>query len=136
MTEIWDDAKIREAFIYDGGEAEYYDPINGAKEQRRRAGEVFDRWLAAHDAEVRARVVAEEPEWGTERIEEARIYYRYGVNSGTLTTLNTPKAIARAVEDHERRTMGRIGVEKIEARTKVTHTSPWVPVKQEDEEKS
>lgn len=24
----------------------------------------FDRWLAAHDAEVRAQVVAEEPEWG------------------------------------------------------------------------
>lgn len=26
-------------------------------------GAEFDRWLAAHDAEVRAGVVAEEPEW-------------------------------------------------------------------------
>lgn len=30
--------------------------------QANRAGE-FDRWLAAHDAEVRAGVMAEEPEW-------------------------------------------------------------------------
>ena len=28
--------------------------------------EAFDRWLAAHDAEVRAGVVAEEPEWEDE----------------------------------------------------------------------
>lgn len=53
MSETWDTAKIREAFIYDGGESEYYDPISGAKEQRRIAGEIFDRWLAAHDADVR-----------------------------------------------------------------------------------
>lgn len=26
-------------------------------------GEAFDRWLAAHDAEVQAGVVTEEPEW-------------------------------------------------------------------------
>lgn len=64
--DVWDDAKIREAFIYDGGESDYYDPINGAKEQRRIAGEIFDHWLAVHDAEVRDGVVAEEPEieWG------------------------------------------------------------------------
>ena len=49
----WDDARIREAFIYDGGEAEYHDPINGAREQRRTAGEIFDKWLAAHDEAVR-----------------------------------------------------------------------------------
>jgi len=78
-----------------------------------------------------AGVVAEEPEWETERVEEARIHYRYGVNSGKLAARNTPESIALAVEDHERRTMGRIGVEKIEARTKITRTSPWVPVKQE-----
>lgn len=48
-AEAWTDERIREAFIYDGGEAEYHDPINGAKEQRRSAGEVFDTWLAAHD---------------------------------------------------------------------------------------
>lgn len=58
MSEIWETPRIREAFIYDGGEADYYDPINGAKEQRRIAGEIFDRWLAAHDAEVRAERIA------------------------------------------------------------------------------
>jgi len=85
-------------------------------------------------AETEARqacVVAEEPDWETERVEEARIHYRYGVNSGTLAAWNTPESIALAVEDHERRTMGPIGVEKIETRTKITRISPWVPVKQE-----
>ncbi|QMU97828.1 hypothetical protein FVO59_11885 [Microbacterium esteraromaticum] len=33
----------------------------GQVTERRRA--MFDRWLAAHDAEVRAGVVPEEPEW-------------------------------------------------------------------------
>lgn len=52
MSTNWDTAKIREAFIDDGGQADYYDPINGAKEQRRIAGEIFDRWLEARDAEA------------------------------------------------------------------------------------
>lgn len=134
----------------------------------------FDLWLAAHDAEVRASVLAEqghivpcarcgkhpvvaadalnsnldvcgdcgvqiglhdlaeqgEPEWETERVEEARIYYRYGVNSGTLYARNTPSSIAAAVEQQQRVTMGRIGVEKVEARTRVTRTSPWLPVEE------
>lgn len=47
---VWTDARIREAFIDDGGQAEYYDPIDGAREQRRIAGEIFDTWLAARDA--------------------------------------------------------------------------------------
>jgi hypothetical protein len=51
--EAWTDVRIREAFIYDGGESEYHDPINGAREQRRIAGAIFDAWLIAHDAEVR-----------------------------------------------------------------------------------
>ena len=137
----------------------------------------FDRWLAAHDAEVRASVLAEqghvvlcarcgkhpvvaadalnsnidvcgdcgvqiglhdlaqqgEPEWETERVEEARIYYRYGVNSGTLYARNTPSSIAAAVEQQQRVTMGRIGVEKVEARTRVTRTSPWLPVEENGE---
>lgn len=50
--QAWTDARIREAFIDDGGQAEYYDPINGARDQRRIAGAIFDEWLAAHDAEV------------------------------------------------------------------------------------
>ena len=52
--EPWTTDRIREAFIYDGGEAEFYDPINGAREQRRFAGEVFDRWLEEHDRQQRA----------------------------------------------------------------------------------
>lgn len=37
-----------------------YSPAVGTWAESRAA---FDRWLAAHDAEVRAGVVAEEPEW-------------------------------------------------------------------------
>jgi len=50
--EAWTDERIREAFIYDGGESEYHDPIDGAREQRRIAGAIFDTWLAKHDAEL------------------------------------------------------------------------------------
>lgn len=50
---VWTDDRIREAFIYDGGEAEYHDPISGAQTQRRVAGYIFDAWLAAHDAALR-----------------------------------------------------------------------------------
>lgn len=53
----WSDDRIREVFIDDGGRAEYYDPIDGAREQRRIAGKIFDEWLAAHDAEVAARAL-------------------------------------------------------------------------------
>lgn len=77
------------------------------------------RWAALAEQD------AEEPEWETKCIEQARIHYRYGVNSGTLTTLNTPEAIADTIEREERRTMGPIGAGKIETRTKVTRTSPW-----------
>lgn len=48
--EPWTTERIREAFIFDGGHAEYYDPINGAAENRRVAGSIFDAWLVAHDA--------------------------------------------------------------------------------------
>lgn len=53
-TVPWTLDRIREGFIYDGGEAEWHDPINGAKEQRRISGAIFDTWLAAHDARVAA----------------------------------------------------------------------------------
>lgn len=43
--------------IYIGTREEFVKPW-----QSNRPAE-FDRWLAAHDAEVRASVVAEEPEW-------------------------------------------------------------------------
>ena len=45
----WTDARIREAFIDDGGQAEYHDPINGARDQRRFAGAIFDAWISTHD---------------------------------------------------------------------------------------
>lgn len=55
----WDDAKIREAFIYDGGESEYHDPINGASSNRLTMGSIFDRWLKARDERIRAEVAEE-----------------------------------------------------------------------------
>lgn len=68
---VWTDERIREAFIYDGGEAEYHDPINGAREQRRVAGATFDAWLIAHDAEVRRQgPITDEWEYGYELIEQ------------------------------------------------------------------
>lgn len=57
--EPWDDARIREAFIYDGGEAEYHDPIHGRQTQRKAAGETFDRWLKARDARLREEIASE-----------------------------------------------------------------------------
>jgi hypothetical protein len=48
----WTTERIREGFIDDGGRSEYYDPINGAREQRRIAGAIFDAWLTAHDLET------------------------------------------------------------------------------------
>lgn len=53
--------QVREAFAYDP-ESEYRDPI-GYPAMLNENRRVFDRWLAAHDAEVRASVVTEEPEW-------------------------------------------------------------------------
>ncbi|MFI9629281.1 hypothetical protein [Streptomyces sp. NPDC052042] len=69
------------------------------------------------------RTVQVDPEW--ERVEQARIHYSYGVNSGTEVTLDTPEAIARAVEDIERRTMGRVNVDKVERRVQITRETPW-----------
>ena len=56
---VWDDNVIREAFIDDGGLSEYHDPINGAQTHRRVMGDIFDRWLAAHDREVTANALRE-----------------------------------------------------------------------------
>lgn len=50
--------QIRELCADDGGLAEYHDPINGHHEADR-AREMFDRWLAAHDAEVAAKAQRE-----------------------------------------------------------------------------
>jgi hypothetical protein len=56
---VWDDNVIREAFIDDGGLSEYHDPINGAQTHRRVMGDIFDRWLVAHDREVAAKALRE-----------------------------------------------------------------------------
>lgn len=53
---VWTDDRIREAFLDDGGQAAFYDPINGEKEQRRIAGAIFDEWLTSHDEAVRSAV--------------------------------------------------------------------------------
>lgn len=45
VAQHWDDERIREAFIDDGGLSEYHDPINGAKENRRAMGAIFGAWL-------------------------------------------------------------------------------------------
>ncbi|MGN7968990.1 hypothetical protein [Microbacterium sp. 22296] len=55
-SSVWTDDRIREAFLDDGGQAAYHDPINGEKEQRRIAGDIFDGWLASHDEAVRSSV--------------------------------------------------------------------------------
>lgn len=53
IADAWTTERIREAFIDDGGLAEYHDPINGAAEHRRIAGAIFDAWLEAHDAALK-----------------------------------------------------------------------------------
>ena len=51
--------EIRE-YIETGGEPRPWVELDEAEEAREKArGEAFDRWLAAHDAEVRASVVPE-----------------------------------------------------------------------------
>lgn len=64
--------------------------------------------------------------------EQARIHYRYGVNSGKLYSANTPEAIASTVEQFERQSMGPIGVEKIETRTKLEWKSEWADRKNDE----
>lgn len=126
MAEAWDTARIREAFIYDGGEAEYHDPEHGAQTQRQVAGEIFDRWLAAHDAEVRAQVVAEEPEWE----------YGYTSKWGTITASSQADAESRAA-DHARgiaqhRESGDLKYHgKVVKRIAAPKPGEWVPVMQE-----
>lgn len=57
MAEPWTDARIREAFIDDGGLSEYHDPINGARDQRRIAGRIFDEWLAEVEARAASKAI-------------------------------------------------------------------------------
>lgn len=73
------------------------------------AVEAFDRWLAAHDDEVRAGVVTEEPEWEPE--------YASGPS---------PQALVRT---------SRRGDRYAHETAYERRVTPWVPVKQEGAEK-
>ena len=50
--------QIREGYIYDAGEAEYIDPINGHLFYES-AGKWFDRWLEGEQARVRSEALKE-----------------------------------------------------------------------------
>ena len=49
--------QVRDGYRYDL-EDEYRDPI-GAPQRSAEAGRAFDRWLAAHDTELREQIAAE-----------------------------------------------------------------------------
>lgn len=77
----------------------------------------IDRIEAAHDAEVRAGVVTEEPEWEVE----------YGVRGDVDSPMSSRDAAEHAIERMAKGPRGyRIIRSLVERRV-----SPWVPVKQE-----
>lgn len=84
MSEPWDTERIREAFIYDGGEAAYYDPISGASEQRRIAGGIFDAWLAAYTAEKQAEALQFASKAIQGRVDPKATHCAMYVNAGLL----------------------------------------------------
>lgn len=57
-------------------------------------------------------------------VEEVRVHWRHGVNAG--------KTIGRSHEgiiaDLRQRTMGEVGTERVERRTRTTHTTAWEEV--------
>lgn len=83
--------------------------------------EAFDRWLAVHDAEVRAGVVAEESEW------------EYGISSGhgSVNYVGTREYVDARVQSFEKAGAPLCDGEQIVRRRKV---GLWVPVKQEGAE--
>lgn len=75
------------------------------EEDRARALARFYRWLAAHDAEVRAGVVTEEPEWA------AGVEYGYvDFEHGLIPLVTGYEGITHA---------------------RLVRYGPWVPVKQQ-----
>ena len=77
---------------------------------------LFDRWLAAHDAEVRAGVVAEEPEW------------EYGIRADGDDEPYTDHS------DDPDWLCDQITPEPGDAIVRRRKAGPWVPVKQEGEQ--
>ena len=87
----------------------------------------FDRWLAAHDAEVRAGVVTEEPEG--RRVFAAA--YRAG--NGNVISIGGEST----VQEHAQKTVDDFTREDDEGPFYFVASrilSPWVPVKQEGAE--
>lgn len=104
--------------------AEYVDRCMDAYD-RQVARDEFDRWLAAHDAEVRAGVVTEEPEWEYGTLREVVDGWergdRYGEHqyvSGVSGRLN-----------HDPSTV--TGVRPLDRAVRRRKAGPWVPVQQE-----
>ncbi|RBO72824.1 hypothetical protein [Microbacterium sp. H6] len=92
----------------------------------------FDRWLAAHDAEVRAGVVAEEPEWeyGWRSLWPDGEEYEWQA----LPNREAAEEAIRIHQDFEDNTDqigGRLEF-TLWKRTK-SKAGPWVPVKQEND---
>lgn len=83
--------------------------------------DAFDRWLAAHDAEVRASVLAEqgEPEW------------EYGVTGFTGEVVGVNETIERAHESwyYWRRVIG--APSEIRKRARGSKPGPWIPLEGE-----
>jgi hypothetical protein len=52
VAQHWGDDRIRGVFIDDGGLSEYHNPINGAEENRRIMGAIFDAWLRSVKAKA------------------------------------------------------------------------------------
>ena len=104
--------QVRSAYAHDP-EAEYRDPVGFPSMQRENL-RAFDRWLAAHDAEVRAGVLAEEPEWECTRQAEA--------NGWTGPAVYRDEAHASDGLMHGWRVVRR------------RKAGPWVPVKREGAE--
>lgn len=118
-------AEIRE-YVETGGEPRPWVELDAAEEAREAArAAAFDRWLTAHDAEMREHarhefcdprlgcVVADEPEW------------EYRIETGDIISYSHSKSRAdRALVQGSR----------VWRRTPERRASSWVPVKQEGAE--
>lgn len=119
--------QVRSTYAHDP-EAEYRDPVGFPSMQRENL-RAFDRWLAAHDAEVQAQVVAEEPEW--------EVGVSYSTPSGPSIDGYRMRSYMK-VESVEKAQEFAALVERpmIQKRTKAVPAGEWVsvPVKQEGAE--
>ena len=119
--------EIRE-YVETGGEPRPWVELDEAEEAREKArGEAFDRWLAVHDAEVRAGVVAEEP--GGQRWFTAA----YRAENGNVIPIGAETVLA----EYAQKTVDEFAREDDEGPEYFLASRilpPWVPVKQEGAE--